>query len=102
MSGYVILTGAFHEEGDQWVGECLELGTAIQADSIGEAQDILGEAIVLHIQSLSDVGELGRVLIRKNITFFSKKPRLARINLDAPVERFSRPFVEKIPALADE
>ena len=43
LSGYVTLTLSFEQEGREWVGVCLELGTSTFADTLEKCQEELQE-----------------------------------------------------------
>lgn len=59
-TAYVILTIELFEEEGQWVGYCRELGTSICADTMEQARDDINDAILLHLNTLEDVGERSR------------------------------------------
>lgn len=60
--GFVVLHARFSKEADQWVGECLELGTATQADTIEDLQLELRELIGLHLNTLEKTGQRAQFL----------------------------------------
>lgn len=49
------LTFDFQKEYDQWVGECLELGTAAHSDSLEQVQEELGEAVELQLDGMEQL-----------------------------------------------
>ena len=49
------LTFDFQKEEDQWVGECLELGTAAHSDSLEQVQEELGEAVELQLDGMEQL-----------------------------------------------
>jgi hypothetical protein len=53
---FVILTPAFHREGKNWVGECVELGTSIYHRSFPYAHDELIGLAILHLNAIEDAG----------------------------------------------
>ena len=52
----LILTAEFGQEGDQWVGECVELGTATCSDTLEGVRRELNELIVLHVNEVDRLG----------------------------------------------
>lgn len=56
VSEVLILTAVFSQDGDQWTGECLELGTAMDADTLEEARKDLYEAIGLVVDQVNRDG----------------------------------------------
>jgi predicted RNase H-like HicB family nuclease len=62
MMEYLPLTLEFQKQGKRWTAYCDELGTATFGRSLFEAKCRLKEAILLHLDTLDDVGELNRFL----------------------------------------
>ncbi|MBN1369866.1 MAG: hypothetical protein JW954_06500 [Dehalococcoidaceae bacterium] len=54
---YIKLTYKFSNENDQVLARCVELGTAVFADTEEEAHRKLAEAVECHLNTLHDVGE---------------------------------------------
>ena len=52
------LTFEFQQEEGQWVGACLELGTAAHADSLEQAQEELGEAVELQLDGMEQLCDI--------------------------------------------
>ena len=48
--GYVVLTCELRREEDQWLGECLELGTATFGDTFDEVVNELADLVPLHAE----------------------------------------------------
>ena len=61
FSGYVTLTLSFEQEGSEWVGVCLELGTSTFADTLEECQVELEDLVTDHLDVLEEVGERERL-----------------------------------------
>ena len=59
-SGYVTLTFSFEQEGSDWVGLCLELGTSTFSDTLEECQVELQELVADHLEVLEETGERER------------------------------------------
>ncbi|HEY1294693.1 MAG TPA: hypothetical protein VGJ60_16570 [Chloroflexota bacterium] len=53
----VILRLEFRHDGQQWLGECIELGTATFGPRLEQVQRELKELVELHLNELEDVGE---------------------------------------------
>jgi predicted RNase H-like HicB family nuclease len=72
--GYIIVTVVFKREEGKWTGRCLELGTSTYGSTIDETFEALGEAILLQLNTLEDVGECERFLKENKIKFYKHKP----------------------------
>ena len=55
--GHVVLTLAFEQEGNKWVGTCIELGTSIFSRTLRQTQDDLRKLVVEHLNLLGQYGE---------------------------------------------
>jgi hypothetical protein len=73
--GYVVLTLKFQRVGRRWTAYCEELGTATFGRSIPEADNKIKEAVLLHLNTLEEVGERGRFFTEHNIEFHHTKPK---------------------------
>ena len=98
--GYVILTLKFQKQGRRWTAYCEELGTATFGRSLPEADQRLKEAVLLHLQTLEDVGERNRFFQEHNIKVHQDKPR-EDITICVPANRevFVEPLVQAVPEL---
>ena len=74
-SGYVILSFEYHKEGRRWVARCKELSTATFGRSLTEADKRLQEAVVLHLNTLDDVGETKHFFEKHHIQFHATRPK---------------------------
>jgi len=97
-SGYVMVTLKFRKEGKRWAAFCEELGTASFGRSIQEALKNIKEAVLLHLNTLEDVGEIERFFREHNITFHSHKPKRDEIKISGPIdtETFIYPYIHPI------
>ena len=95
---YIELTFEFKQEADQWAGLCKELGTASCGDSLDEAHEALREMVVLHLNSLEEVGERANFFSKHGIHVQRGKPKNS-----APVPvllgRLVQRVVEPVPPL---
>lgn len=99
--GYVVLMLMFRKVGRRWTAYCEELGTATFGRSLPEAERRLKEAILLHLNTLEEVGERGRFFREHNIQFHETKPQKdVMISLPLKESTFVEPYVQSIPALA--
>lgn len=98
--GYITVTLEFQKEGKRWAAYCEELGTATFGRSIPEAERKLKDAVLLHLNTLEDVGERDRFFKENSIRFYRTKPT-TDITIRAPIRRevFYRPHIQRIPAL---
>ncbi len=100
-AGYVVLTYKFRKVDKRWTAYCEELGTATFGRSLPEAEKKLEEAVLLHLNTLEEVGERGRFLRENNIQFHHTKPKKdITICLPLRQEVFVHPHVQRIPALS--
>jgi predicted RNase H-like HicB family nuclease len=74
-AGYVVLTLKFRKVGRRWTAYCEELGTATFGRSLSEADKKLKEAVLLHLNTLEEVGERDRFFEEHNIEIHSTKPK---------------------------
>ncbi len=95
--GYIVLTLAFKPEGRRWVVRCEELGTATFGRSLTEAEKRIKGAVLLHLNTLEDVGECKRFLREHKVEFHHTKPR-AEIKITRPVSTgtFVQPYIQPI------
>lgn len=98
--GYVVLTFKFHKEGRRWTAYCGELGTATFGRSLSEAQERIEEAVLLHLNTLEDVGERKRFFKENGLTILTHKPKVKEIKVTAPIDRqtFVHPHIQLVPA----
>jgi len=68
---YIIVTFEIDKEGDQYVSQCIELGTFSCGDTETEALENITDATGLYLNTLEDVGECERVLEEKGIQVHS-------------------------------
>lgn len=99
--GYVVLTFKFHKEGRRWTAYCEELGTATFGRSIPEADKKLDEAVLLHLNTLEEVGERNRFFREHNIEFHETKPKGdIRVFVSPSKEVFVHPRIQPICELS--
>jgi predicted RNase H-like HicB family nuclease len=99
-AGYVVLTLKFKKENRRWTAYCEELGTATFGRSLPEADKRIKEAVLLHLNTLEDVGERRRFFKDNHIKFYHSKPK-EDITVCLPLNKevFIEPHVQAIPAL---
>jgi predicted RNase H-like HicB family nuclease len=95
--GYVVLTLKFQKVGRRWTAYCEELGTATFGRSLPEADKKIKEAVLLHLNTLEDVGECRRFFNEHNIEFHRTKPT-KDITVCMPLhpEVFTHPLIQPI------
>lgn len=74
VAGYVVLTFRVYKEEDQYVSECVELGTASCGDTIDQALANLEEATLQYLNAIEECGERDRIFRRKNIRIILGTP----------------------------
>lgn len=102
IAGYVILTLGFRKESRRWTAQCFELGTATFGRSFEEAKERLVEAVLLHLNTLEDVGERERFFKEHNIKIYTQKPKRCKVPIELPCDEQTvvQPRIQPIPALA--
>lgn len=100
-AGYILLTVKFQKEGKKWTVECIELGTATFGRSLKEAKKKIGEAILLHLNTLEDVNERERFFREHSIICYSSPPRLKSIPISVPLDEnvYVQSHLQSIPPL---
>ena len=84
VKGFVRLTLAFRKVGKLWTGECLELGTATDSNSLVRVQNELMELVLLHLNTLEECGDRVRFFKEHNIRFFTDDSEESEINVHVP------------------
>lgn len=99
-TAYVVLTLKFQKQGKRWTAYCDELGTATFGRSLPEADQRLKEAVLLHINTLDDVGERDRFFREHNIVLHREKPQ-EDVTVCIPTNRdiFVEPLIQALPEL---
>ena len=100
QGGYVVLTLTFKPEDRRWVARCEELGTATFGRSLTEAEKRIKEAVLLHLNTLEDVGECTRFLMEHKVEFHRIKPRATiKITKSVSTGTFIQPYIQPIREL---
>ena len=63
----ILLTFDYKEEGENWVGICVELGTSTFAASLKEVQKELREAVSLQLNEVEQMGFMKEDLAEHNV-----------------------------------
>lgn len=58
----ILLQCDFEQDGDQWVAECLQLGTAAYASTLEKVREELGAAILLQLNQVQRLGYMEEYL----------------------------------------
>ena len=82
---FVVLTCIFQKEGKWVTAACQELGTTAFGRTLNEAEKRLREAILLHLNTLEDVGERTRFFRENNIKLFTQYPETAHPTIPTEV-----------------
>jgi len=93
--GYIVVTFKFRKEGNRWTAFCEELGTATFGRSIPEAHKKLKESVVLHLNTLEDLGKRDDFFKKYNIRFHSHRPKKSEIEISGPhdTNTFVKPYI---------
>lgn len=73
--GQITVTLVVYEEDGAYVAKCKELGTASCGDTIDEAFANIKEAVLLHLDTLEDIGEREHFFKEKGIRIEGTKPK---------------------------
>ena len=95
-AGYVVVTLIFQKTGRRWTARCEELGTATFGRSLPEADKKIKEAVLLHINTLEDVGERERFFRENNIQFRHTKPLGVKVSASIDKDTFFQPYVQAV------
>lgn len=82
---YVVLTCTFQREDGRVAAECQELGTTAFGRNLAEAEKRVREAILLHLNTLEDVGERARFFKEHGIKTYSRYPEAAHPTIPTEV-----------------
>lgn len=98
--GYIVLTLAFEKKDRRWIARCVELSTGTFGRTLSEAEKRIKEAVLLHLNTLEDVGECERFLKERNVTFYHVKPK-SDITIAKPVSTgtFVQPYIQSVREL---
>lgn len=91
---FVVLTCIFERDGKSVTAECLELGTTAFGRNLTQAEDRLREAILLHLETLEELGERAQFFRRHNIKLHSSYPEEAHPTI--PTQVLSKANVVKV------
>jgi predicted RNase H-like HicB family nuclease len=102
IAGYVVLTCSLHQEKDQWVSICPELGISSFGSTIDEAKNSLHELVTLHINTLEDIGERARVFKEHHIEIRTAKPKKSSVEVETSGKHYAMPCIYPLrePVLA--
>ncbi len=65
--GFIQLTFRYEESDRVWIGECLELGTTTEADTLDEIRQDLQGAVKLQLVQMDKLGHIGGFLREHNV-----------------------------------
>ena len=82
---FVALTCIYDREGKWVTAECQELGTTAFGRNLDEAEERLREAILLHLNTLEDVGERARFFKEHKIKIYAQYPEAAHPTIPTQV-----------------
>ncbi|MCH8995337.1 MAG: type II toxin-antitoxin system HicB family antitoxin [Chloroflexi bacterium] len=82
---FVVLTCIFEKDGKWVTAECQELGTTAFGRNLDEAEKRLREAILLHLNTLEDVGERARFFREHKIKIYTQYPEAAHPTIPTQV-----------------
>ena len=101
IAGYVVLMFKFQKVGRRWTAYCEELGTATFGRSLSEAEKRIKEAVLLHLNTLEEVGERNRFFKEHNIEFYRTRPKKdITVCLPLREDLFVQPHIQPIPELS--
>jgi len=90
----VILHAHYWRNQNQWLGECVELGTTTFADTFEDVQRELKDMIVLHLDTLESVGERDNFFKEHEIKTYSEGEVPEKISEWVPVGDGEGPLTE--------
>ena len=97
---YILLTFSITEEDGQFAARCKELGTVSCGDTFEEARDNIADAVVLHVNTLEELGDRARVFRENKIRVktYQKPKREVSVSFSAPAGTWATR--EKVPVTA--
>jgi predicted RNase H-like HicB family nuclease len=97
-NAYIVVTFIFKKEGKKWTAYCKELGTASFGRSLPEALRRIKEAVLLHLNTLEDVGECERFLAENNVSIYARRPKKSELTVSGPfdINTFASPYIYPI------
>lgn len=95
---FIKLTLKFKQEGEKWTAFCEELGTATFDYSLPEAKKRIKEAVLLHLNTLEDVGECEHFFTEHNIKVYEHRPKRSELTISTaiPPDTYATPYVYPI------
>ena len=79
VMGYIVVTFHVHDEDDQFVSLCPELGTASCGDTVDEAFRNIKEATSQYLNAIEASGERERIFRKRNIPIYPGVPEDRRL-----------------------
>mgnify|MGYP002174113758 FL=1 len=98
VEGVVVLTGIVEREDAQYVSYCRELGTASCGATAEEALENLKDALEVHLDALTETGEIIQELRERNINVYV--PPLSELRMTIPLEKMFTTYQHKVPVAA--
>ena len=100
LSGYIVVTGVAEEEEGLFVSYCRELGTSSCGNTANEALENLGEAIIVHLNALEEVGEIDRFLTERGVEVVDGDPQdQEEVNVRVPLGSTIRTYSHELSAV---
>ncbi len=95
---FIQLTFNFKKEGKKWTAYCEELGTATYANRIEEAKERIIEAVLLHLNTLEELGERERFFKENKIKLLKNPPKKKDIFVSVPMDPdiYTTPYIYPI------
>ncbi len=91
--GFIVLTVFFEKDESWWIATCKELGTAVQAKSLEEAEQLIRGAIEANLNLLEEEGERERFFKENGIKYSAIRTK--HICVDVPAlsnDFFVKPY----------
>lgn len=95
---FIVLTFRIKKAKDSWLARCEELGTSTYGDTFEEAQKNIKEAVLLHLDTLEDVGECERFLRENNVRVLAHRPSEVSVLHSRPSSHpdYAMPYIHPI------
>ena len=95
-AGYIVVTLVFQKTGRRWTASCEELGTTSFGRALPEADKRIKEVVLLHLNTLEDIGEQERFFKEHKIKFHHTKPQDVRGCAPIGKDVFFQPYVQAV------
>ena len=96
---FIVLTFSIRQDGNKWLARCVELSTSTFGNTFEETREALKEAVLLHLNTLEDVGECERFLKENHVKVYVNVPHPSSLRVSVKPGVFVTKNITPISAL---